>query len=337
MGVLPSRDPSQRPAAPPQPDRGLKDAAAVGAGPAGDRQRLPRGLDAAAVGAMLLVGREVGAGPDSCSWAAGNAAKAREAAAGAMAAPSPGPREVLAPSPEAGCRAVTSSRRGLLWRLRDKQSRLGLFEISPGHELHGMTCMMQAGLWAATQVSMDHPPTGPPSRDDFSEVLTQVHEGFELGTLAGPAFAWLRGSLGLAEEDYQAALGPGGPYLQFLSTSKSKASFFLSHDQRFFLKTQGRREVQALLAHLPRYVQHLQRHPHSLLARLLGVHSLRVDRGKKTYFIVMQSVFYPAGRISERAPAELVPPPDGTGYHLPSGAQRAGLQPPDSLPTSPRG
>ncbi|XP_054357378.1 phosphatidylinositol 4-phosphate 5-kinase-like protein 1 isoform X1 [Pongo pygmaeus] len=217
-----------------------------------------------------------------------------------MAAPSPGPREVLAPSPEAGCRAVTSSRRGLLWRLRDKQSRLGLFEISPGHELHGMMCMMQAGLWAATQVSMDHPPTGPPSRDDFSEVLTQVHEGFELGTLAGPAFAWLRRSVGLAEEDYQAALGPGGPYLQFLSTSKSKASFFLSHDQRFFLKTQGRREVQVLLAHLPRYVQHLQRHPHSLLARLLGVHSLRVNRGKKTYFIVMQSVFYPAGRISER-------------------------------------
>lgn len=53
-------------------------------------------------------------------------------------------------------------------------------------------------------------------------------QGFELGTLAGPAFAWLRHSLGLAEEDYQAALGPGGPYLQFLSTSKSKASFFLS-------------------------------------------------------------------------------------------------------------
>ena len=44
----------------------------------------------------------------------------------------------------------------------------------------------------------------------------------------------------------------------------------LSHDQRFFLKTLRGREVQALLAHLPRYVHHLQRHPHSLLARLLG-------------------------------------------------------------------
>ncbi|XP_036892666.1 phosphatidylinositol 4-phosphate 5-kinase-like protein 1 isoform X1 [Sturnira hondurensis] len=219
-----------------------------------------------------------------------------------MAAPSPGPREVLALSPEAGRKASTSrsGRRGLLWRLRDKQLRLGLFEISPGHELHRLTCMMQAGLWAATQVSVDHPRAGLPTEEDFSEVLTQVHEGFELGTLAGPAFAWLRHSLGLAEEDYQAALGPGSPYLQFLSTSKSKASFFLSHDQRFFLKTLKPREVRVLLAHLPRYVQHLQRHPHSLLARLLGVHCLQVTQGKKTYFIIMQSVFYPAGRISER-------------------------------------
>nr|XP_023421218.1 phosphatidylinositol 4-phosphate 5-kinase-like protein 1 isoform X2 [Cavia porcellus] len=221
-----------------------------------------------------------------------------------MAVPSPGPREALAPSPEAGRRGATSSssrrRRGLLWRLRDRQTRLGLFEIGPRHELHGLMTMMQAGLWAATQVSVDRPPTGLPTQEDFSEVLTQVHEGFELGTLAGPAFARLRRSLGLAEEDYQAALGPGGPYLQFLSTSKSKASFFLSHDQRFFLKTQRRREVRVLLAHLPRYVQHLQRHPHSLLARLLGVHSLRVAQGKKKYFIIMQSVFYPAGRIAER-------------------------------------
>jgi phosphatidylinositol-4-phosphate 5-kinase-like protein 1 len=69
--------------------------------------------------------------------------------------------QILAPSPEAGHRTATSSssRRGLLWRLRDKQLRLGLFEIGPGHELHRLTCMMQAGLWAATQVSIDNPPT----------------------------------------------------------------------------------------------------------------------------------------------------------------------------------
>lgn len=58
--------------------------------------------------------------------------------------------------------------------------------------------------------------------------LLSPPQGFEMGTLAGPAFARLRHFLGLNEEDYQATLGPGGPYLQFLSTSKSKASFFLS-------------------------------------------------------------------------------------------------------------
>ncbi|KAB0406874.1 hypothetical protein E2I00_002003, partial [Balaenoptera physalus] len=115
---------------------------------------------------------------------------------------------VLAPSPEAGHRAAASSsgRRGLLWRLRDKQSRLGLFEIGPGHELHQLTCMMQAGLWAATQVSMDHPPT------------------------AGARLAQQKGS-----------------------PTASSAAGRPGHDQRFFLKTLRRREVRALLAHLPRY------------------------------------------------------------------------------------
>lgn len=44
-------------------DRGLKDAAAPGAGPAGDRRRLPRGLGAAVSGAALLVVQKQGRGP----------------------------------------------------------------------------------------------------------------------------------------------------------------------------------------------------------------------------------------------------------------------------------
>ncbi|XP_040596882.1 phosphatidylinositol 4-phosphate 5-kinase-like protein 1 [Mesocricetus auratus] len=89
--------------------------------------------------------------------------------------------------------------------------------------------MIQEGLWAASQVSIDNPPKGPATLKDFAEIRTQVHkEGFQLEILAGPAFARLRKRVGLNEEDYQAALGPGNPYLQFISTSKSKASFFLS-------------------------------------------------------------------------------------------------------------
>ncbi|XP_021519402.2 phosphatidylinositol 4-phosphate 5-kinase-like protein 1 isoform X2 [Meriones unguiculatus] len=309
------------PATPPnQEDQGPEDAASSEARFPAKNQRPKRGWGAYRA-TSLGVCRNEEAGPDSCIGTSGTPPKPEKLQLGAMAAtPSLGRRETLSFSPEIASMTVSSGNRGgFFWRLRDKQKRVGLFEISPGHELHRITRMMQEGLWAATQVSMDNPPTvngpfclmhlnlqegdpaGPPTQKDYSEVMTQVHEeGFELGTLAGPAFARLRQSLGLTESDYQATLGPGGPYLQFLSTSKSKAIFFLTHDQRFFLKTQRRQEVQVLLAHLPRYMQHLKQYPHSLLARLLGVHSLRVAREKKKYFIIMNNVFYPAGRNSER-------------------------------------
>uniref|UniRef100_A0A6I8N2H6 Phosphatidylinositol-4-phosphate 5-kinase like 1 n=1 Tax=Ornithorhynchus anatinus TaxID=9258 RepID=A0A6I8N2H6_ORNAN len=192
------------------------------------------------------------------------------------------------------------ARRRFLWRLQQKWKLLGLFEIGQDHELYGLTCMMKQGLRDALQVSVDLPPPKPPSGADFTDVLTQPHQGFELRTFSGSAFAYFRHSLGLAEKDYQHSLTSGACYLQFISNSKSKASFFLSNDKRFFLKTQDKREARFLLQLLPRYLQHLHRYPHSLLVKFLGVHSLQVAQGKKQYFIIMQSVFYPDERITDR-------------------------------------
>ncbi|EDL08554.1 phosphatidylinositol-4-phosphate 5-kinase-like 1, isoform CRA_a [Mus musculus] len=250
-------------------DQSSEYAASVEVEPAGKGKRPFRRLGTVVTRASRLVVRHAEAGPDSCIWASETPPKPEKRHLGAMATPSLRSHEIPAHSQEAGNKSISSgSRRGLLWHLRARQSRVGLFEVGPGHELHRMTRMMQEGLWAATQVSKNNPPTGPTTQKDYLEVMTQVHEeGFELGTLAGPAFARLRKSIGLTEEDYQATLGPGDPYLQFFSTSKSKASFFLTHDQRFFVKTQRRHEVHVLLAHLPRYVEHLQQYPHSLLAR----------------------------------------------------------------------
>ncbi|XP_038601151.1 phosphatidylinositol 4-phosphate 5-kinase-like protein 1 [Tachyglossus aculeatus] len=197
-------------------------------------------------------------------------------------------------------RRTRTERRRFLRHLQQKWKLLGLFEIGPDHELYGLTCMMKQGLRDALQVSVDLPPPKPPSGADFTDVLTQPHQGFELRTFSGSAFFYLRHSLGLAEKDYQHSLTSGACYLQFISNSKSKASFFLSNDKRFFLKTQDRREARFLLRLLPRYLQHLHRYPHSLLVKFLGVHSLQVAQGKKQYFIIMQSIFYPDERISDR-------------------------------------
>ncbi|KYO23205.1 phosphatidylinositol 4-phosphate 5-kinase-like protein 1 isoform X1 [Alligator mississippiensis] len=191
-------------------------------------------------------------------------------------------------------------KRKSFWRLRQQWKLLGLFEIDQEHEFHDLTCMLKAGLKAAVQDAIDNPPLDVLTEADFTAVLKQAHEGFEMRTYAGPAFAFFRRSLGMSEKEYQLSLSSESAYLQFISNSKSKADFFLTNNKGFFLKTQSKREIRFLLTHLPKYLQHLERYPHSLLVKFLGVHSIITAGRKKKYFIIMQSVFYPDERITER-------------------------------------
>ncbi|MGH0172288.1 UNVERIFIED_CONTAM: hypothetical protein FKN15_063021 [Acipenser sinensis] len=119
-------------------------------------------------------------------------------------------------------------------------------------------------------------------------------------TFAGSVFSHFRQRLGMTEKEYQLSLSSKGLYLQFISNSKSKADFFLTNDKRFFLKTQNKKEVRFLLSNLRVYMEHLEKYPHSLIVKFLGVHRIKIPNQGKKYFIVMQSVFYPDERISER-------------------------------------
>ncbi|XP_067398234.1 phosphatidylinositol 4-phosphate 5-kinase-like protein 1 [Emydura macquarii macquarii] len=204
-----------------------------------------------------------------------------------------------APESTPGRRSRTGKRR-FLWKLRQKWKLLGLFEIDREHEFYGLTCMLKVGLRTAIQEAIDNPPADALSDADCKVVQKQAHEGFEMRTYGGPAFAHLRHFLGLSEKEYQLSLSSQSSYLQFISNSKSKADFFLTNNKSFFLKTQSKREIRFLLSNLPKYIQHLERYPHSLLVRFLGVHSITVAQQKKKYFIIMQSVFYPDDRILKR-------------------------------------
>ncbi|KAG6933933.1 phosphatidylinositol-4-phosphate 5-kinase like 1 [Chelydra serpentina] len=191
-------------------------------------------------------------------------------------------------------------KRRFLWKLRQKWKLLGFFEIDGEHEFYGLTCMLKVGLRAAIQEAIDNSPADALSDADCKAVLKQAHEGFEMRTYGGPAFAHFRRSLGISEKEYQLSLSSQSSYLQFISNSKSKADFFLTYNKCFFLKTQSKREIRFLLSNLPKYIQHLEKYPHSLLVKFLGVHSIIVAQEKKKYFIIMQSVFYPDERILER-------------------------------------
>ncbi|XP_077161768.1 phosphatidylinositol 4-phosphate 5-kinase-like protein 1 isoform X2 [Paroedura picta] len=201
-------------------------------------------------------------------------------------------------------RRATWSRSGKfrhLWRIREEWKLLGFFEINESHEFYEFTCMLKEGLKVAVQPAEDNLPTADLIREsDLTTVLKQAHEGFEMRTYAGLAFSRFRQFLGLVGNDYQQSLSCQSAYLQFISNSKSTANFFLTNDKRFFVKTQSKRETHFLLSNLSKYLEHLERYPHSLLVKFLGVHSIIVPRQKKKYFIIMQSVFYPHERIVER-------------------------------------
>ena len=131
-------------------DRGPKGAAAPGAGPRGGTRRRspvpPLGLGADVTGTTRLVGPEAGAGPGSCSGAArqrGTRPEPGEAAAGAMAAPSPGPREVGADPRE--------DRKGKGWRAG----------AGPRLPVHGEHTPIQAQKGSCTGRDWDTPHMGP--------------------------------------------------------------------------------------------------------------------------------------------------------------------------------
>ncbi|XP_056673112.1 phosphatidylinositol 4-phosphate 5-kinase-like protein 1 [Monodelphis domestica] len=127
-----------------------------------------------------------------------------------------------------------TSFRQFLWNLREKWKLLGLFEIDFNHKYYNLMCMIQMGLSNSSQVSVEQLFKEALKKADSIPVLHHYHEGFEMETFSAPVFTQFRLSLGLTENDYQNSLSETGPYLQFVSNSKSKAIFFLT---QLFLNT----------------------------------------------------------------------------------------------------
>ncbi|XP_070821069.1 phosphatidylinositol 4-phosphate 5-kinase-like protein 1 [Chaetodon trifascialis] len=194
-------------------------------------------------------------------------------------------------------RAATQRR---WWHLRQEWRMLGVFEINREHEFYHLTAMIKEGMHTSIQTTMDTPGQDTLTAEHFKAEETQNYEGFAMQTFAASVFAKLRRSLDITEEEYMNSLCSGDCYLQFVSNSKSKADFFVTNDKRFFIKTQSRREIRFLLSNLQAYMDHLEKYPHSLLVRFLGVHRIVIPNEVKKYFIVMQSVFYPDERINIR-------------------------------------
>ena len=70
---------------------------------------------------------------------------------------------------------------------------------------------------------------------------------------------------------------------------RSGSFFFFSHDNKFIIKTMTKDELNIHLKMLDDYLAHLKMYPKSLVARILGVFSIKTPHVGKTHFMLMQN------------------------------------------------
>ncbi|KAI0320937.1 hypothetical protein OF83DRAFT_1052107 [Amylostereum chailletii] len=75
------------------------------------------------------------------------------------------------------------------------------------------------------------------------------------------------------------------------SPGKSGSFFYFSRDYRFIIKTIHHSEHQFLRSILKRYHEHVKANPHTLLSRFYGLHRVKLPRGRKIHFVIMNNLF----------------------------------------------
>ena len=133
--------------------------------------------------------------------------------------------------------------------------------------------------------------------------LTPPHPlpaAFKFKDYAPNVFHSLRERFSIDQTQYLQSLGGACEYIEFSSNSKSGSFFFYSHDGKFMIKTQSKRESKFLRRILAHYYQHIMTNPLTYLTRFYGMHRIKMPHLARTiYFVVMQSVFYGDVAMSE--------------------------------------
>mmetsp|Transcript_20458 Transcript_20458/g.25839 ORF Transcript_20458/g.25839 Transcript_20458/m.25839 type:complete len:405 (-) Transcript_20458:111-1325(-) len=107
------------------------------------------------------------------------------------------------------------------------------------------------------------------------------------------SFAYLRKQYGIKESDFLNSFAEQREFLEFQSNSKSRQSFFFSHDGRYMIKTQKASETQALIDILPELRKHMEQNPDSLINRFCGLYSVKTSVcSRPVYFVVIENIMF---------------------------------------------
>lgn len=71
---------------------------------------------------------------------------------------------------------------------------------------------------------------------------------------------------------------------------RSGSFFFFSHDKKFIIKTMTRAELRLMLRIVPDLAEHHNSVPHSLLAKIFGVFTVKMSNAQPVHLMLMENV-----------------------------------------------
>ncbi|KAL3135393.1 hypothetical protein ABBQ32_007577 [Trebouxia sp. C0010 RCD-2024] len=176
--------------------------------------------------------------------------------------------------------------------------------IYKGHRSYDLMLNLQLGIrWSISRNARD-PVLKELPTSVFSEKVKQLfpRDGskatpphpsadFKWKDYCPMAFRQLREVFNIDPGDYMLSICGDQALRELPSPGKSGSVFFLSHDDRFIIKTMRKNEVKLLLELLPKYYAHVERYPHTLLIKFYGLYRVVPNNGSKVRFIIMNNLF----------------------------------------------
>ncbi|KAG0623343.1 hypothetical protein M758_3G166800 [Ceratodon purpureus] len=143
-------------------------------------------------------------------------------------------------------------------------------------------------------IHMNFPKSGTP--------MTPTHNSsdFKWKDYCPMVFRHLREMFKIDAADYMLSLCGDDALRELVSPGKSGSVFYLSHDDRFIIKTMKKAEVKVLLSMLTAYHLHVKTYENTLITKFFGLHRIKPYGGQKVRFVVMGNMFCTELRIHRR-------------------------------------
>ncbi|KAM1777958.1 hypothetical protein ACFX11_044554 [Malus domestica] len=133
-----------------------------------------------------------------------------------------------------------------------------------------------------------------------SAVSAQISNWISFCLMKLLRFRNLREMFKLDAAEYMMSICGDDGLREISSPGKSACIFYISHDDRFFIKTLRKTELKVMLKMLPRYYSHVDELENTLITKKFGLHQITLKGGKKVRFMVMGNMFCTELRIHRR-------------------------------------